>query len=438
MTLRRRAALGLTFLLLGSPESFAQTNVPAFQFGWGRAGGTDGTFAAGPGEFFDPEHIAADAAGNIWVADVLNHRVQKFTAGGDYLMEIGTFGTGAGQFNSPRGIALDPANGDIYVVDSLNHRVQRFAADGTFLSQWGSFGAGAGQFDFPRGIALDATGNAYVTDMNNHRVQKLTSAGAFVLQWGTFGVQNGAFQYPRGICVDPVNGGVFVVDSFNHRIQRFTQAGAFVSKFGKGGGDGTFGNLPGEFNTPRDVIVRADSAWVADTGNDRLQRFVNGAFITPTVGSLGILPTAMNTPRGVCLSRGALYIADSGNHRIDVYAVTHPLTVGAAFAGPGEVAEDGGGLPRAARSEYPMEVELLPLGSDPAELTAVVRYQLPAASDVLIQAEGEDGGTLATIDRSFREAGVHEASWPVPRGGAARAVRLDAGGARTTRALAVR
>ncbi|MGQ0722931.1 MAG: SMP-30/gluconolactonase/LRE family protein [Candidatus Eiseniibacteriota bacterium] len=437
MNLRRTAVLGLALSALGTATALAQTNVPTFQFGWGRAGGTDGTFAAGPGEFFDPEHVAADAAGNIWVADVLNHRVQKFTAGGDYLMEIGSFGTGAGQFNSPRGIAVDPG-GDVYVVDSLNHRVQRFAADGSFVSQWGSFGAGAGQFDFPRGIALDAAGNAYVTDMNNHRVQKFTVAGTFVLQWGVFGTQNGAFQYPRGICVDPVNGGVFVADSFNHRIQKFTQAGQFVSKFGKAGGDGTFGNLPGEFNTPRDVTVRADSAWVADTGNDRLQRFVNGAFNTATIGFLGVLPGGVNTPRGVCLSRGALYIADSGNHRIDVFAVTHPLTVGAAFAGPAEAPADEDALRRSAAAGYPMEVELLPLGEDPAELTAVVRYQLPAAADVVLEVEGEDGSALATIARGFQEAGVHEARWPVPLGGAARAVRLETGGASTSRTMAVR
>jgi DNA-binding beta-propeller fold protein YncE len=71
-----------------------------------------------------------------------------------------------------------------------------------YLTQWGSFGTGDGQFDSPRGVATDATGNVYVADYNNHRIQKFTSAGTYVTQWGSRGSGNGQFTYPHGVATD--------------------------------------------------------------------------------------------------------------------------------------------------------------------------------------------------------------------------------------------
>ena len=83
---------------------------------------------------------------------------------------FGSFGTGNGQFNSPRGIAVD-GGGNIYVADTNNNRVQIFDSSGAFQYAFGSLGSGNGQFKSPSGIAVGGGGNIYVADTFNNRVQ---------------------------------------------------------------------------------------------------------------------------------------------------------------------------------------------------------------------------------------------------------------------------
>ena len=64
------------------------------------------------------------------------------------------------------------SSGHVYVADELNHRIQKFDSDGTFITKWGSRGAGDGQFDFPTGVALDSYSNVYIADGSNNRIQK--------------------------------------------------------------------------------------------------------------------------------------------------------------------------------------------------------------------------------------------------------------------------
>ena len=61
----------------------------------------------------------------MYVADHKNHRVQKFTPDGEFMMQFGSYGTGKGQLNRPTDVAVDP-DGDVYVCDWANHRVQVF------------------------------------------------------------------------------------------------------------------------------------------------------------------------------------------------------------------------------------------------------------------------------------------------------------------------
>ena len=76
----------------------------------------------------------------------------------------------------PSGMAFD-ADENIYVSDTLNHRVQKLTKDGAFLMKWGEFGQGDGQFNMPWGIAIDELGDVYVADWRNDRVQKFTAEG---------------------------------------------------------------------------------------------------------------------------------------------------------------------------------------------------------------------------------------------------------------------
>jgi DNA-binding beta-propeller fold protein YncE len=219
----------------------------AFISKWGH----DGT---GAGELYFPYDIAVDAAHNaVYVADNDNDRIETFDTSGNFVSawgwgvddgsaayqvctqscQAGITGSGAGQFNDPRGIATDGTH--VYVTDRANKRVQKFDLAGNVTGQWsmgaqqpervavaggkvyvstssdviwrfdtsgtpdptwdgdgvsGSSGTGAGQFDYPEGIAIDGTG-VYVADSGNDRVVKLDSSGAFVTMWG-WGVADGS------------------------------------------------------------------------------------------------------------------------------------------------------------------------------------------------------------------------------------------------------
>jgi len=231
-----------------------------------------GPLELGDGQFDTPFDVTADSAGNVYVADSLNDRIQKFDSSGNFLLKFGAFGgngssgSGDGQFNDPRGVAVDSA-GNVYVVEFMGQRVQKFDSNGTFITKWGSSGSGDGQFNTPRGVAVDSSGNVYVADHNNHRVQKFDSNGTFITKWGSSGSGDGQFSFPKGIAVDSADN-VYVVDQLNDRIQKFDSDGTFITKWGSSGsGDG-------QFNSPQYVAVDSDgNVYVSEQNNRRIQKF---------------------------------------------------------------------------------------------------------------------------------------------------------------------
>jgi secreted PhoX family phosphatase len=78
---------------------------------------------------------------------------------------------GDGQLSNPQGVAID-SSGNVYVADTWNHRIQKFTSSGGFITKWGSLGSSDGQFSNPQGMAVDAQGNVYIADRNNNRIQK--------------------------------------------------------------------------------------------------------------------------------------------------------------------------------------------------------------------------------------------------------------------------
>jgi hypothetical protein len=136
-----------------------------------------------------------------------------------FVRSWGSKGTDEGQFDGPSGIAIDSSN-NVYVTDLFNNRIQKFTADGTFITSWGSKGHGVGQFNNPSAIAIDSSGNMDIADWDDNIIQKFTADGTFIAYWGIYGSQNGQFQYPSDIAIDS-SGNVYVVDSNNNRIQVF-------------------------------------------------------------------------------------------------------------------------------------------------------------------------------------------------------------------------
>ena len=89
----------------------------------------------------------------------------------NFITKWGSRGTEDGQFFHPGAVAVDSSD-NVYVADVLNHRVQMFHSDGTFITKWGSQGEGDGQFTHPQEAALDSSDNVYVADGSNNRIQK--------------------------------------------------------------------------------------------------------------------------------------------------------------------------------------------------------------------------------------------------------------------------
>ena len=89
--------------------------------------------------------------------------------------------------------------GNVYVADADNNRIQKFTKEGVFLAKWGTYGTGDGQFYDPKGVAVDSAGNVYVADAYNNRIQKFTEDGVFLTKWGTRRYwRRAAPVYPRG------------------------------------------------------------------------------------------------------------------------------------------------------------------------------------------------------------------------------------------------
>lgn len=273
-----------------------------FASSWGSGG-------AGDGQFAQPHGLSAHPSGDIYVADTLNHRVQRFTPEGRFVATWGALGNADGQMSSPFGTAIGPT-GDVFVVDRNNHRVQRFTPAGVFVSKFGTVGSGPGQLSHPQALAIDPAGNVYVADYDNRRVVKFDATGNFVLAFGSLGSGDGQFNLPDGIATDST-GAVYVIDGTN-RVQKFDGNGNFVLKWGSAGrGDGQFNGTGGIAAGP------GDSIFVSDFNGRRIERFTSTGTFLEKFGSGGTGPGQFNRPGQIATTPGGdVYVSDVFVHRI--------------------------------------------------------------------------------------------------------------------------
>ncbi|MEA2285259.1 MAG: tripartite motif-containing protein 71 [Solirubrobacteraceae bacterium] len=248
-----------------------------------------GPAGAADRQFNAPYGVAVDGLGHVYVADTQNNRIQKLSSTGRFLAKWGhnggdgTPGVGNGEFTDPRGVAVDDA-GNVYVADHGNNRVQKLSPTGRFLARWGAnggdgtAGSGNGEFRIPRGIAVDHAGHVYVADKGNHRIQELSATGRFMRRWGahggdgTPGAGDGEFNLPYNIALDGA-GDLYVTDVLNHRIQKFSPTGRFLAKYGHNGGDGSPGAGPGEFDEPYGIAADCRfNMYISEEGNQRIQK----------------------------------------------------------------------------------------------------------------------------------------------------------------------
>ena len=234
--------------------------------------------------YFSVHDISIGAEGSIYMADTEHNRIQKFNSDGAFVSKWGSLGSGDGEFNHPKGIAIDPA-GYIYVADTNNNRIQKFSSDGALIGWWGKddtdytgwhdpgsgryavSGSGDGEFNRPKGIAIDQAGYIYVADTYNHRIQKFSSVSTFVSKWGSYGSDEGDFDAQEGIAID-ASGYIYVADTNNNRIQKFSSDGTFIFAWESG-----CKGIEGYHWASGIAVDAAGHIYISDMWENRIKKF---------------------------------------------------------------------------------------------------------------------------------------------------------------------
>lgn len=243
---------------------------------------------AATARFSSTADLAFDPQGNLLVADYGNNCIRKITPGGIVSTLAGTgvagFVDGPGtvaQFSDPEGLAID-AQGTVYVSEYGNYSIRKVLPNGTVSTVAGTgrrgYADGPGrsaQFVGPEGLALDAKGTLYVADFAGHRIRKITADGVVSTLAGT-GVGGYAdgdastakFYGPVGIAFD-AQGNLIVADAGNYCIRKITPAGTVSVLAGTrvlGYADGPVGTA--QFNAPAAVTTGARGVlYVAEYSN---------------------------------------------------------------------------------------------------------------------------------------------------------------------------
>jgi sugar lactone lactonase YvrE len=236
-----------------------------------------------------------DGAGNVYVADSSNHAIRKISTAGEVTTFAGLAGVhgyadgigGDARFFDPEGIAVD-AGGIVYVGDSLNNRIRKITPEGAVTTLAGAGrgstdGTGtAARFNFPRGLAVDSAGNVYVADQYNHTIRKVSPEGMVTTlagQAGSPGTANGIgsdaqFSAPDSVAVDR-DGNVYVAESNYDVIRKITPRGVVTTFAGKSQGlnfaDGEASQA--RFLLPRSVVLdNSGNFYVADYGGQTIRK----------------------------------------------------------------------------------------------------------------------------------------------------------------------
>jgi sugar lactone lactonase YvrE len=315
-----------------------------------------------------PASICGDASGNIYVADASNDTIHKITPAGMVSTLAGTAGVAGTQngpgstalFNQPDGVAIDGA-GNLYVADSGNATIRKITPDGIVSTLAGSAGGrgnqdgtgGAASFSSPVGLAVDGAGNLYVADPFNATIRKITPAGAVSTLAGSPANRGDAdgtgaaarFNYPNDVAVDTA-GNVFVADTYNDTIRKITPTGVVTTLAGSAGISGAV-DLTGRsalFNQPYGLAVDgAGNVFVADTGNGTIRRISPGGAVSTVAGMAGVAGfgdgigsrALFNQPHSLWVdATGNIFVVDSGNAALRRIAADGTVTTPALTAAP--------------------------------------------------------------------------------------------------------
>jgi uncharacterized protein (TIGR03437 family) len=333
--------------------------------------------------------VAADSAGNLYIADSGNMRVRKITsaASGGAISTVAGDGvysySGDGgqaneaQMNFPQGVATG-VDGSVYIADSDNNVVRKIAPNGAISTVAGNGSAGYGgdggngpaaQLSAPEGVAVDSLGNVYIADSANNRVRKVTSAGVISTLSGTGTAASSGdggpasaagLDSPFGVSLDAA-GNLYITEFNGDRVRKIAAVSGAISSSstittvagnGIGGytGDGSLA-VNAELNGPKAVVAdAAGDLYIADAANNVVRLVTAAGRISTAIGTggsgfggdFGLASAAQVTdPTGLALdSAGNLYISDGSTRVRKVY--TDGIIVTIAGNGTRGFSGDGG------------------------------------------------------------------------------------------------
>jgi len=266
--------------------------------GTGSAGFSGDQGQATAARLSSPRGLALDGGANLYIADRENNRVRRVSTAGviSTVAGLGASGPGGEEalLSGPAGVAVDQA-GNLYIADRNNHRVQRVTPVGEVSTVAGTGTAGfngdeepapASQLSSPSGVTVDDTGNLYIADRGNHRIRRVTPSGAISTFAGSGAAGfsgdgssaiTAALNSPEAVAVDRL-GNLYLSDRGNQRIRKVDLVGRIHTIAGSGsqgfGGDGASANFA-QLSSPAGLSVdRGGNVFFADEGNHRIRRLV--------------------------------------------------------------------------------------------------------------------------------------------------------------------
>jgi sugar lactone lactonase YvrE len=295
---------------------------------WSRGAAYGVTVAGGNGvgsaanQFNRPTSVFVDKAGNIYVSDQYNSRVQKWTPGATSGITV------TGYVNLPTGVSLDAA-GNLYVSEQGSSLVSKWApgaTTGVVVAGGHGYGSSPNQLSSPTGIFVDAQGSLYVCDTDNNRVQKWVpgATSGVTIAGGTYGSSSSQLANPLGVYVDGT-GNVYITDFNNYRVQKW-EPGATTGTTVAGGAYGSGSN---QFNQPAGVTMDADcNLYVSDFYNHRIQKFTMTASNQITALHPGDYTATITTANGVAVTSNTITILPAAIPAVEIKADTTTICPG--------------------------------------------------------------------------------------------------------------